>query len=83
MAKRKRKRSPHERIIEMFKGRHNILTVLLIIVGSLFVAKSVWEIVVRRYGDGWTIIIGLVLMIVGYYVSDEMHQRYGGNDLQV
>jgi len=72
-----KQRMPHEKILEMFKGKHNIITVLLVVVGSVFVAKSLWEIFIRLFGEGWTIFLGIVLMIIGYYISDELHKRYG------
>ena len=77
-----KQRMPHEKILEMFKGKHNIITVLLVVIGSVFVAKSLWEISIRLFGEGWTILWGILLMIIGYYVSDELHQRYAKiNDL--
>jgi len=72
-----KQRMPHEKIVEMFKGKHNIITVLLVVVGSIFVAKTLWEIFIRQFGEGWTIFWGIMLMIIGYYISDELHKRYG------
>jgi len=71
-------RKPHERFIEMFKGRHNIITVSLIVIGGVFVAKTIWEMSIRKYGEAWTIIIGFILLVLGYYISDALHERHPG-----
>jgi len=72
-------RKPHERFIEMFRGKQNIITVTLVLIGGVFVAKTLWEIILEKYGEGWTIIVGALLLMLGYYVSDALHERSGGN----
>ena len=72
-------RKPHERFIEMFRGKQNIITVTFVLIGGVFVAKTLWEITLEKYGEGWTIIVGLLLLMLGYYVSDALHERGGGN----
>lgn len=64
----------HHKISNMFKGPINLFTVLSMVVGGYFVAYPLVQISIEHLGKGWTILIGLILMIIGFTISGELHR---------
>lgn len=53
----------HE-VREMFIGHHTIFSLIGLAVGGTLVAKTLWEWLAPVIGQGWTLIVGLIMFVV-------------------
>ena len=65
----------HHRLKELFTGRKNIFTVMLVLLGGYFIAYPTLQIVTHKVGNGWTIVIGFTLLIIGDFLMDAFHRN--------
>jgi len=64
----------HNPLKELFTGRRNIFTVMIAFLGGYFIAYPLVQMSMHKLGEGWTILIGMLLLIVGDYMVDAFHK---------
>lgn len=68
------KNPKHGEFKELFTGRRNVLTVMMVFIGGYFIAYPLVNITIHELGNAATIAIGFVALILGDYILDAFHK---------